>query len=164
MKKLLLRILCTTLVFAAGCGKEKDFGETKTTEKNAETEKQEEPMQEDDSLFLYEDEVCRFEITDAIPEAKDGYQIDLVIENKNTEYEINLCMEEYTMQGYTVGSLAEYLFSNQMGTKGGTITVAAGERKELTVFVDRAELDDMGITSVDEIDFNLWAWNAAYLL
>lgn len=165
MKKLLLGILCTTLVFAVGCGKEKGSAETKTTEnpteteKPAETEKQEEPMQEDDSLFLYEDEVCRFEITDAIPEAKDGYQIDFVIENKNTEYEINFCMEEYTMQGYTVGSLAEYLFSNQMGTKGGTITVAAGERKELTVFVDQAELDDMGITSVDEIDFNLRAWN-----
>ncbi len=160
MKKLFLGILCTAIVFIAGCGKEsEEFSETKATENTEEPGKQEESMQEEEALFSYEDEVCRFEITDVIPEAKDGYQIDFVIENKNTEYEINFCMEEYTMQGYTVGSLAEYLFSNQMSTEGGTITVAAGERKELTAFVDWAELDSMGITSVDEIDFNLRAWN-----
>lgn len=160
MKKLFWGILCTTCIIVAGCGKEsEEFIETKTAENTAETGKQEEPMQEDASLFSYEDEVCRFEITNVIPEAKDGYQIDFVIENKNTEHEINFCMEEYTMQGYTVGSLAEYLFSNQMSTESGTITVAAGEWKELTAFVDWAELDSMGITSVDEIDFNLRAWN-----
>lgn len=112
--------------------------------------------------YRYESERVRFEIQSMNPDAPEGYEIKLLFENKIEDVALDYALEEFAVQRYLSDTYADYIWKQNLGSMGGTVTVDPLSTKEITVYLDRDALAEVGITTVDEISFNLRVWNWDY--
>lgn len=169
MKKWLLG-LTMALVFT-GCGAKSDGGEVPKTEvdeivlNNGETTDSSESSdipERDPVPYRYESTRVRFEIQSMNPDASQGYEMKLLFENKIEETELHFALEEFSVQRYRSDTYTDYIAQQSLGSESGTITVDPLSTKEVTVYLNREALEEIGITTVDEIAFYLRAWNWDY--
>lgn len=167
MKKWLLGL--TMALVLTGCGAKNDEEDTVPQSENngqiilnnGETGDSNIPEREP-VPYRFESHAVRFEIQSVNPDAAEGYEMKLLFENKLEGVELNFALEEFAVQRWISDTYADYIFEQQLGNETGVVTVAPMSTKEMTVYLDWNALSEMGITTVDEIRFNLRAWNWDY--
>ncbi len=160
MKKWLLALVLALSLTACGSveSDEEDAIQKDNTE-NVQEEEDKEGSEEDveeepekvDPIYSFDSEQVHFELQSVNPDAPEGYEMKLLFENKMADYELEYDLNWFAVQRYLVDP-----------KDGDDIVVEPLGTKEISLYLDRDELAELGITTVDEISFYLCAWNDEY--
>lgn len=173
MKKYIACLLLALALTMTACGNQQvEQVETETaanetdnsTSEATEAEDSSEAVTEQPSLYSYDSEDFRFEILSVDPTAEKGYEMKLLFENKVKDFELHCSFGEFSVQRYLSSTFKDSILEEQQASAlSGTISIDPLTTREFSVYLNWDSLSKLGITSIDEISFNLRVWNWDYI-
>ena len=144
MKKWMCALLAVMLVVGlTACGEKRQEQEQPNTEPVPEVT--EAPVQMEETT-IFDDDNCSFTIVGAEENAYTGLELEVVCENKT---------ERILMFTWSNSSVCGYMYDPFWAEE-----VQPGEKVTSTIYLDTFALEEMGITSVDEITFDLYVYDS----